>query len=507
MSTDTITHLEAQSALLEEWVETRRQIAMLEARSADLLAQRARLMDADVVAQPVHRDAIERSMIAEFSAAGRIATGSVSQAFADARFLDQDFPALRDTFRAGRVTAAHVREIVRAAAPVRAAIRDGVIEESMLVAFETAALAFAETEAPARTRAHVREVAAAIAGLSLTERNKAAGAERTVTVRSVGDGLALLQAVLPEHLAIGILDRLTRLARVQKHNTDDRAPMLPVDDDAWEAEAAEVWDGGVIFGSGGTFTSDPFEEDLDAYWEHVDRMLAAGPKVIQIPSDERTTDQIRADLLTDLLLGADPSEVQGPGLSNVTATIQVTVNATTLAGLDDHPAQLDGHGELHPDIARALAGRNTGWTRLFLDPTGMVTETDTYTPTAGMRRFLQARDQHCRFPGCRMPVHRCEADHTLDHALGGSTSLDNLAHLCKTHHALKHPSIPDQHRWTARQLPDWTLRWTSPTGRTHVDRPPRRVMFVPSGPEPIAHPPQPGADIDWTTPADAHAPF
>jgi hypothetical protein len=149
----------------------------------------------------------------------------------------------------------------------------------------------------------------------------------------------------------------------------------------------------------------------------------------------------------------------------------------------------------------------------------MITETDTYMPTAGMRRYLSARDQHCRFPGCRVPVHRCEADHTFDYALGGRTSLDNLAHLCKTHHALKHPDIPDQHRWTARQLPDWSIEWTSPTGRTHTDRPPRRVMFVPTGPEPSetpapprpgdgrpgpgARPARPGAHIDWTTPADA----
>src|SRR5690606_24856642 len=134
-------------------------------------------------------------------------------------------------------------------------------------------------------------------------------------------------------------------------------------------------------------------------------------------------------------------------------TVQVTVAATTLAGLDDRPAQLDGHGVLHPDAARALAGRASNWTRLFLDATGLVTRTDTYMPTAGMRRHLVARDQHCRFPGCRMPVHRCELDHTHDHAQGGSTSLGNLAHLCRTHHALKHPDVPEPHRWTVRQLP------------------------------------------------------
>ncbi|WP_194765586.1 HNH endonuclease signature motif containing protein, partial [Microbacterium sp. UFMG61] len=98
--------------------------------------------------------------------------------------------------------------------------------------------------------------------------------------------------------------------------------------------------------------------------------------------------------------------------------------------------------------------------------------------TAPMRRFLRARDQHCRFPGCRTPTHRCDIDHTHDHARGGKTRTDNLSHLCRRHHTLKHPDIHDRHRWTAHQQPDGTITWTSPLGRTYTDPPPRRVMFV-----------------------------
>ena len=125
-----------------------------------------------------------------------------------------------------------------------------------------------------------------------------------------------------------------------------------------------------------------------------------------------------------------------------------------------------------------MAGRNTGWTRLFLDPTGLVCETDTYTPTEAMRRFLKARDEHCRFPGCRMPVWRSEIDHNQDWALDGRTATDNLAHFCKAHHVLKHPDIPDVHRWTATQGEGGVLHWRSPLGRTYTDRPTARVMFV-----------------------------
>ncbi|KJQ52782.1 HNH endonuclease signature motif containing protein [Microbacterium sp. SA39] len=212
--------------------------------------------------------------------------------------------------------------------------------------------------------------------------------------------------------------------------------------------------------SGDTFALDP-EDDV----EH-------------IPADTRTWDQVQADLFADLLLTADPSAAHGDGLDNVQGRVQVTIAASTLAGADDRPAELDGYGPIHPGIARELAGRNTGWSRLFLDPDGMVRETDTYTPTEGMRRFLRARDQHCRFPGCRMPVHRCDVDHTYDHARGGQTRVDNLAHLCRSHHTLKHPDVPDAHRWTARQRPDGTITWRSPLGHTYEDSTPRRVMFV-----------------------------
>ncbi|WEK61110.1 MAG: DUF222 domain-containing protein [Candidatus Microbacterium colombiense] len=423
-----------RAALLDAWVEKRRQIARLESESAELLADRLRLRDADARENPYHRDTIHRSMVAEYSAAGRVAQGSIEYAFSDAAFLDSDHPASRASFRTGAITAAHVREIVRAGSVVREAVREGRADAAALGFYDTAAAVAAEQETPARTRSLVRQIAAALSGDTLVDRHRRALSERRVTMRSVDDGLALLTVVLPEHLAAAIVDRLTQLARQVIATRDDIEPKS-------------------IFGSHDTFATDPLP-------------------------DARTIDQVRTDLLTDLLLAADPSEVAGAGIDRVQAHIQVTVAASTLIGADDRPAELDGFGPIDPDIARDLAGRNGGWSRLFLDPSGMVTETDTYSPTEGMRRFLRARDQHCRFPGCRMPVRRCQIDHNHDHARGGRTSLRNLSHFCTGHHVLKHPDLDERHRWTARQLPDGTLDWVSPLGRHYGDPPPRRVMFV-----------------------------
>lgn len=496
-----------QAKLLSEWVQVHRQINTLQARAAALLGERLALMDADVSEAPLHRNAIERSMIAEYTTAGRMGKGTIEHAFADARVL-QDFPAVQDAFTSGTITASHVREILTGASPVQHAVNDGSIPVHLLGLYEAAAVEFAEAEAPSRTRAHVRELAAVIAPRTVAERHQDALTEQCVTVRSVDDEMSLLTALLPTYRAEAIMDRLNTMARHQKQHADDRQPTLPLAADQ-EAEAERMVE---VITADGVFTVDPFTcsdpdapdpsdtpEAVDAYLDMMDRTIAQGPVPVHIPADERGIDQIRAELLTDLLLTADPADVFGDGLDDITAHIQVTVAASTLIGADDNPAGLDGTGTLPAGIARALAGKATSWTRLFLDDDGMLTHTDTYQPTAGMRRFLRARDQHCRFPGCRTPLHRTELDHTHDWALGGKTDIDNLAHLCPTHHALKHPSIPDAHRWTARQFPDWTIEWESPTGDIYRDTPPRRVMFVPSGPEP------PG--IDWNTPITGHPGF
>ena len=470
MQSTTRHDIEQRQTMLDAWVAKRREIARLESEAMELLADRMRLGDADASENPHHRDTIHRSMIAEYSAAGRIATGSIEYAFVDAALLDSEHAAIRAAFRQGAITAAHVREIVRAGSIVREAVRDGRVDAESLAMYDEAAVVVAEQDTPMRTRSLVRQLAAALAGAPVIERHRIAAAERTVTMRSVDDGLALISIVLPEHLAAAVMDRLTRLARQVVAARDDVEPPFDLDllDDGEDPVFPEdldrsdpLLDESAIFGDD-TFTTDPLPE----------------PCVEVIPADTRTMDHLRADLLTDLLLTSDPTTPRGTAVEHVQARIQVTVAATTLAGADDRPAELDGFGPIDPDIARELAAGTGGWSRLFLDPSGMITETDTYTPTEAMRRFLRARDQHCRFPGCRMPVHRCQIDHNHDHALGGRTSLDNLSHFCTGHHVLKHPGIDARHRWSAHQRAGGDIEWISPLGRSYTDAAPRRVMFV-----------------------------
>ena len=199
--------LEERRRLLDEWVATRRQIAALEAKSYALLVERISVHDADVSESPRHRDAIYRSMIAEYSAAGHIPKGSVEYAFTDARTLTRALPAVHATFAAGAITARHVREIVRASEIVDDAIRDGRVEPATMSLYETAVLVVAEQDTAQRTKIHARQVAAALVGETVVERQRRFAAERCVTVKSVDDGLAVLTAILPEWVAVAISDR------------------------------------------------------------------------------------------------------------------------------------------------------------------------------------------------------------------------------------------------------------------------------------------------------------
>ena len=365
--TDIDLDLEERRRVLDAWVSKKREIARLEAEAAELLIEQIALHDAEVSATPFHRAAIYRSMVAEFSAAGHVSKGSIEFAFADARALLAHLPEVRSAFAAGSLSAAHVREIARASALVDEAIRNRKADPAVMALFEAAVLVVAERDTAARTRAHARQVAAALTGETLLDRHRRAASERSVTVKPLDDGLALLTAVLPEWVANAIADRLSRLTRevVRARKTREFRPSP-----SWSEESDTI---------------SPRDIDLDdpAFDGFEEAVIASGdtfatdPEVEHFPTDDRTWAQIQADLFSDLLLTADPSAAHGTALDGIHARVQVTVAASTHTGADDRPAQLDGHGPLHPDVARELAGRNTGWSRLFLDAQGMVVETDT----------------------------------------------------------------------------------------------------------------------------------
>ena len=58
--------------------------------------------------------------------------------------------------------------------------------------------------------------------------------------------------------------------------------------------------------------------------------------------------------------------------------------------------------------------------------------------TGRQRLALQARDRHCRFPGCPISAPRCEVHHDRGWVAGGPTDLSNMHLWCSWHHQRYH---------------------------------------------------------------------
>lgn len=173
--------------------------------------------------------------------------------------------------------------------------------------------------------------------------------------------------------------------------------------------------------------------------------------------DERTLDQIRHDVLLDMVLGTFDSRVQ------VHAYLHVP--ATTLAGIGQDPGILAGYGPVTAEACRELATGSAIWRRVFTDPaTGTVKDVDrrTYRPPDGLAEYIRVRDHTRAAPGCTTSAHHCQVDHTVDWADGGCTCEDNLGPLCWRHHRLKHLC-----GWKLHQPEPGRFVWMSPTGQRH----------------------------------------
>lgn len=402
-------------SLVTSIAETRAAVAALQALEVTLLASAEVLAD-EQTSRLTSSSSRDRDMPRR-SIAAEIATATRTSDRTVQRRMDEA-SALTRSFPAA-VRALGAGRIDRAHLSVIFETGAVLTDAAARADFERAAVSLAQRESPGRLRPLLRTLAERLEPSSIDSRHAAANERRGVWVQDLDDGMAQLIATLPTAVAHAIRDRLTRLGH-----------------------------------------------------EVIDAREPSG-------DDRRTLDQLRADALSDLLLTAEPTAVPR-SRDPIVATVQVLVPVATLTGQGSEAAELVGHGPIDRDTARCLAGAAPGWDRIFTDrATGAVIAVDRYRPSEEQRRLLRARDERCRFPGCRMPVHRCDVDHTVDAARGGATSTCNLAHLCRRHHSLKHASD-----WTVLQRPDGTLVWSSPTGRVHLDEPPSRVRFRMTGDPP-----------------------
>lgn len=272
------------------------------------------------------------------------------------------------------------------------------LPDDCVAAFDEAIAGDAARLTPVRFRLRARATRERLHSVSLTERAKAAAETRVVWIENELDGMAVLSMRLPADLA---------------------------------HRGYAAIDGGA-------------------------RSLRG------CVDEQRTLDQLRADVAGDLLTGS------AAGRSSV--SVAVTVPVLTLLGASDEPATLDGYGPIDAATARRLAAHAPSFTRLLTHPvSGGLLDVDraSYRPPADLKRWLAVTDVLCTFPGCGRLARNSDIDHTVDRQHGGATRAGNLAHLCRHHHRLKH-----QTRWQVRQGPERTITWTSPTGHERDADPP-----------------------------------
>jgi hypothetical protein len=413
---------DSQMAMLADLVESlaaaEATLSSMQAARDGLLALAGRLA-VDIAQEGRHPDGGDmtiRSVAAEIGTIQRVSDRTVERRMSDASWLVDRFPLVWHAQGAGRISAAHSRVIVDAGAH----LDDAADRE----AYAAEVLEVAAVESPNRLRRIARRIAEKYQKRTVTERHRDAREKRRVWMKDGEDGMAELGMHGPAALVHGMFDRLSQMAHTHKEQN---------------AKAAKQTDS---------------------------------------VRDERTIDQLRADLLADLVLTGTPAghDTEDGLLGQIHARVEVTVPASSLmtgettsaAGHCSPPAELDGSIPIDAWTARFFAGIVTGWDRVFTHPSsGATLAVDRYRPSEQLRRHLRARDQRCRFPTCGLVARKCDVDHNVAAATGGATSHENLAAFCRRHHMLKHHSP-----WHVRQSPGGVLEWTSPTGRMYIDEPP-----------------------------------
>ncbi len=200
------------------------------------------------------------------------------------------------------------------------------------------------------------------------------------------------------------------------------------------------------------------------------RRINAMARTLRRKGETRTMDQLRADVLLDLLTGRGSSVAGTTSRIGTTArqgTVDIRVDLETLARLNDDPGHLGGYGPVIADIARQTVEQQVDTEHRFCvtDHAGQpvaVGVTRKRSLSVKQRRIVEILRPTCAFPGCRMPATESDMDHIVDYASHGPTTIPNSAPLCRHHNVVK------QAGWRYRILANGNYRWTSPSGHISI---------------------------------------
>lgn len=354
----------------------------------------------------------------EIASALRLSPNTAQIRIDVARTLTNHLPTICSALATGEISAAHATVIAKESAEI---ISRGA-SESIIKEIEEKALAHAEFHTPSQVANKVRATIAKLAPSEFEDAVSIARDARKVSLFPESDGMCTLVAFLPAQDAQTIMLAIDKLARVDvKESLHD----------------------------GATPNS-------------------AIPSMLN--KDSRSIDMKRADALTQLASAYLATSVNELQTHRRPVTVNLTIDLPTLMGLAENPGQIAGYGAIPASVARELAA-DAKWRRFITDPiTGNLIDygRQSYEPPQDLKDFLIARDQTCRFPGCRQSARRSDIDHAQAWDDGGKTSADNLGVLCRRHHQMK-----THGGWRLISNPDGSCEWISPLGKKY---------FVPARP-------------------------
>jgi hypothetical protein len=298
-----------------------------------------------------------------------------------------------------------------------------------------------------------------------------AGAIDNRRATTIVQGTSHLPAEIAAQVAGEILEAAQRLTTGQLR---ERLRRLAIDIDSDDAarryehatEQRRVELEATEAGTGNLLIFDAPPDRVAAARQHIDAIARS----LRSPGEQRTIDQLRADVALDLLSGEQPQtdSVATRPARRTGGSVNLTVDLATLAGLADRCGEIAGFGPIVAEIARKVATtqRRSSW-RFTVTDSGsgqpVATGVTRRRPTAEQHRAVIADHPTCIFPGCRMPAIDCDMDHRTAWTDGGPTIEENLAPLCRHDHRLKH-----EYGWKLTRLHDGDHEWTSPLGHTYT---------------------------------------
>lgn len=211
-------------------------------------------------------------------------------------------------------------------------------------------------------------------------------------------------------------------------------------------------------GTANLFAMDLPAVEANAVYRRIDRIA----KKLKTGTETRTLDQIRADVLLDLLSGKEVGDNGSVGRG----VVDIRVDLETLAGLADRAGEIPGYGPVIADVARQVAEtREAEWRVAVTGPDGEIRHlvTTRRRPNAYQRRLIEALNPTCVGPGCRISARVCDLDHGQPWAQTRHTDTEDLGPLCRYDHTNKH-----LRGWKLRRLRPGVYQWTSPLGHTYT---------------------------------------